>query len=246
MTLLERKTDKRPIRLLLVDDDDGMRRSLEKILRLKEFEVVTAEDGFRAIERARDSRPDCILMDIKMPDLDGVEAYRRISQDCPDTPVLFMTAYSRSALIDEANALGDQVFSKPLNIDSVIEQLLVSAADRPLLIVDDDEGFSASLRKVLQAKGCEASEAKSVAEAVECFRRSPRSVVLLDMALGDGNGLDVLAELKAKNPEAAVVLCSGLPEMHPHMEECLGDSVQAFLTKPFEIDEMMEAIKAVS
>lgn len=246
MTALERKQEKRPVRLLLVDDDEGMRRSLEKILRLKKFEVETAEDGLIAVSRATDFRPDCILMDIKMPNLNGVEAYKRISRECPDTPVLFMTAYSRSSLIDEANQLSDQVFSKPLDIESVIDRLLQSASNRPLLIVDDDPGFSASLRKVLTAKGREVQEAVSVKEAVECFASRPRSVVLLDMALGDGTGLDVVENIKRRDPRAAVVLFSGVPEMYSQMEENLERSAHAFLTKPFEIEEMMKAIEAVS
>jgi len=246
MTALDHKKDKRPIRLLLVDDDAGMRASLERILRLKKFEVETAEDGLIAVERAAKFRPDCILMDIKMPNLDGVEAYKRISLDCPDTPVLFMTAYSRSSLIDEANELSDQVFSKPLDVESVIDRLLQSAANRPLLIVDDDPGFSNSLRKILVAKGRDVSEASSVKEAIDSFRSRPRSVVLLDMALGDGTGLDVLEEIKRENPSAAVVLFSGVPEMYSQMEVNLADSAHAFLTKPFEIEEMIEAIEAAS
>ncbi len=242
MTLLEKKF-KAVTRVLLVDDDDGMRRSLEKILRLKGFDVTTAADGLEAIARAGDSRPDCILMDIKMPNLNGVEAYRRIAEKCPDTPVLFMTAYSRSSLIDEAAELAVEVLSKPLDIEPMLERLVEAAANRPLLLVDDDKGFAGSLKKILVAKGYDVREAHSVKAAVACFAERPRSIVLLDMALGDGTGMDVLNEVKRENPSAAVILFSGMAEMHSQLAEDAGLGARTFLSKPFEIEEMVEAIR---
>jgi DNA-binding NtrC family response regulator len=243
MTSSKERT-KTATRVLLVDDDDGMRRSLEKILRLKGFAVTTAMDGLEAVARAEDSSPDCCLMDIKMPNLNGVEAYKRIAEKCPDTPVLFMTAYSRSSLIDEASDLAVEVLSKPLDIERMLERLIDAAAIRPLLIVDDDKGFSGSLKKILIAKGFEVQEAHSVKSAVACFAERPRSIVLLDMALGDGTGLDVLEEVKRENPGAAIVLFSGVAEIHAQIADNAGLSGRNFLSKPFEIEGMVEAIKA--
>jgi DNA-binding NarL/FixJ family response regulator len=97
-----------PIRVLLVEDQRILREGLRTILDLEgDIEVVgEAEHGQRAVEMATALCPDVVLMDLKMPVMDGVEATRRIVAACPGTRVVILTTYDHDSLVLEALRAG--------------------------------------------------------------------------------------------------------------------------------------------
>ena len=106
--------------ILIVDDDASQTRTISLILKRKGYEVATAKDGFEAIERVRERPFDVIFMDIKMPVMNGVEAYKEIKKIRPEAVVMMMTAYAVEELIQEALREGvGGVLYKPIDIESV-------------------------------------------------------------------------------------------------------------------------------
>jgi DNA-binding NarL/FixJ family response regulator len=96
------------IRVLIADDHPVVRRGLSALLSTVDgFEVVgEATDGAEAVREAQLLRPDVVLMDVRMPDLDGVEATRRIRKAVPDTNVLMLTMYDDDATVFTAMQAG--------------------------------------------------------------------------------------------------------------------------------------------
>lgn len=96
--------------MLLVDDHPVVRRGLAALLgTLDEFEVVgQAEDGEAAVREAQLTRPDVVLMDVRMPGMDGVEATRRLRTAVPDVAVLVLTMYDEDATVFTAMQAGAQ------------------------------------------------------------------------------------------------------------------------------------------
>ncbi|MBN1580877.1 MAG: response regulator transcription factor [Anaerolineae bacterium] len=96
------------IRVLLADDQPLIREGLAIILNTQpDIQVVgQASDGREAIELARRTRPDVILMDIKMPQVDGIKATREINQAQPDIPIIILTTYSEDELVFEGIRAG--------------------------------------------------------------------------------------------------------------------------------------------
>jgi len=96
------------IRVLLVDDQALIREGLAIILNAQsDIRVVgQATDGREAVELASRLRPDVILMDIKMPRLDGIQATRQIKEDLPDTPIIILTTYAEDELVFEGIRAG--------------------------------------------------------------------------------------------------------------------------------------------
>jgi two-component system OmpR family response regulator len=111
-------------RLLLVDDEDNLRSMLEAALRHVGFDVHPAENGREALERVGEVRPDLIVLDVMLPDLDGFEVCRRLRADGVRTPVLFLTA--RDATDDKVRGLtlgGDDYLVKPFSLEELVARI---------------------------------------------------------------------------------------------------------------------------
>src|SRR3954452_21636385 len=81
--------------------------------------------------------------------------------------------------------------------------------DMSLLLVDDDRPFLSRLTRAMEARGFQVAAAESVAEGLAQIRKSAPAFAVIDMRLGDGNGLDVISELKALRPDARGVILTG-------------------------------------
>ena len=112
-------------RILVVDDDHAMVRTLRDILTLQGWETEGAYSGEEAVQAACTHRYPVVLMDIKMPGMDGVEAFKAIKQGCPPAPtVILMTAHSTAETLEEARLEGaTHVLSKPIDLPSLMELL---------------------------------------------------------------------------------------------------------------------------
>ena len=110
--------------LLVVDDEEGMRDTLCDILEDMDFRVDLACNGREAVAKALAQGYGLVLMDIKMPEMDGVAALKAIKAELPHLPVMMMTAYANTEAITEARRLGaEAIFTKPLNLVQVLEEI---------------------------------------------------------------------------------------------------------------------------
>ena len=108
--------------VLIVDDDEGMTETLSDILADLGYSVEVVNDGFKAIENVKTCAFDVILMDIKMPGINGVKTLKEIKNIQPEATVMMMTAYSVEDLIAEALKEGAYgVIYKPIEVAKVVE-----------------------------------------------------------------------------------------------------------------------------
>ena len=89
---LMKRMDGDPVRVLVVDDEPSLAELLANVLRYEGWEIQTAGDGASAVRAAREFRPDAIVLDMMLPDLDGLEVLRRVRAELPYVCVLFLTA----------------------------------------------------------------------------------------------------------------------------------------------------------
>ncbi len=122
-------------RVLIVDDQDLVRHGLRMILELGGIEVVgEAPDGLRAVTAAAESQPDVVLMDLRMPGVDGVEATRRIVDAHPDVRVLVLTTFDVDAHVVDALRAGASGFLlKDVTAEALIDAVTAAAAGQPVV-----------------------------------------------------------------------------------------------------------------
>jgi two-component system OmpR family response regulator len=139
------RADGTPLRALVVDDEESLTDLLSMALRYEGWDVKFAGDGQKALQLAREFRPDVIVLDVMLPDIDGFQVLTRMRNDGIETPILFLTA--KDALDDRIAGLtvgGDDYVTKPFSLEELVARLrglirrsamTASSADDSFLVV---------------------------------------------------------------------------------------------------------------
>ncbi len=118
------RPDGSPLRVLVVDDEINIAELLQMALRYEGWDITMAHTGRSAVTSARQTSPDAIVLDMMLPDFDGMEVLRKVREHSPDVPVLFLTA--RDAVEDRIAGLtagGDDYVTKPFSLEEVVARL---------------------------------------------------------------------------------------------------------------------------
>ncbi|WP_260678679.1 response regulator [Planococcus salinarum] len=103
--------------ILIVDDQPGIRMLLEEVFSKEGFQTLTAGSGREALKVFDVERPDLVLLDMKIPGMDGIEILKRMKQERVEIQVVMMTAYGELNLIEEAKTWGAvRHFTKPFDV----------------------------------------------------------------------------------------------------------------------------------
>ncbi len=232
-------------RVLIVDDDSGIRRSLSRILRSKQLTTFEAADGLEAVEIVKNESPDLAILDIRMPGIDGVETFRKIRELKPSMPAIFMTAYSSSERAVAATAAGALcVLMKPLEPAVMLQVVERAVHVAPVLVVDDNEEFLRSLARSLDSAGVQTVTVSSLAMASAELRKRPDRVVIADVFLRDGNGFDLLAEYEGGLDVLPLIFVTGHADWYESSKVATGSGASNVrcLPKPLDIDSLLQTI----
>jgi len=235
-------------KVLVVDDDRKMVKTICDILKVKGYEALAAYTGEGAVEKVKSDHPDCVLMDIKMPGLDGVEALQLIKGLDPRLPVVLMSAYTTEEQVATARRLGaETVLTKPVDLQMVFSFLSLLRKEESILIVDDDLNFSRTVGDVLRSRGYRVETEANPEKVLGRLERDDKLAILLDLKLGETNGLEVLKAVRAKYPSKPVVLVTGYrDEMNDSIEKGLKIGAYTCLYKPFEMEGLLDTIREIS
>lgn len=234
------------IRILVVDDDRRMVKTLVDILKVKGYEAEGANSGYEAQEKLAERNFDCVLADLKMPQMNGVELYRAIKAIQPDLPVVLMTAYFTDKLVEEGLEDGAIAsLTKPLDIDLLLGFFSFLRKERSIVIVDDDPKFCRTLGDILRARSFKVIQVTDPHDVVGKMKADGQ-VVLLDMKLNKISGLEVLKQLRKQHPRLPVILVTGYrAEMKQAIEAALKIKGYTCLYKPFEIEKLLQILTEI-
>lgn len=111
-------------KILIIDDQPGIRLLLNEVFKKEGYTPLLAANGMEALKIFEEELVDCVLLDMKIPGMNGLEILQHLKAKNERTPVIMMTAYGEQELIDEAMKLGaSNYFTKPFNIFEVLEEV---------------------------------------------------------------------------------------------------------------------------
>lgn len=236
------------MKILVVDDDLRIVKTACDILKIKGHDPITAFSGEEGVEKVRADAPDCVLMDIRMTGINGVDAMKQMRQIVPDLPVVLVSAYAAEGLTEEAMRAGAYaVLSKPLDIPMILSFLSLLGKSESILVVDDDANFCKTLGDILRLEGFKVVTETEPRGVVGHLAGSDNpDIILLDVKLGVVDGVDVLEDIHARHPGKSVIVMTGhQKEMPASIERARKIGAYTILYKPFEIDDLFRLIDEI-
>ena len=235
------------MKILVVDDDLRIVKTTCDILRIKGHDVIAAHSGEEGVEKVGKDRPDCVLMDIKMPGISGVKAMKRMREIAPSLPIVLVSAYATDELMAEAKEAGAYaILSKPLNFPMILSFLALLRKEESILVVDDDPNFCKTLKDILTLRGFRMSTESDPGKVLNHLEDEYKLAIVLDLKLGAVNGTEVLQAVRARYPTKPVVLVTGYRrEMGDSIEKGWTIGAYTCLYKPLEMDDLFQVIEDI-
>ncbi len=232
-------------RILIVDDQEGIRESMAGILEMEGHEICSMDDGFKAIEKVKEVPFDIAFLDVRMPGINGVETFREIKKLRPGTIVFMMTAYAEEELVRQALEEGAYAcIHKPFDMERIIEIIQNAGQHTSVLVVDDDTALGRSIANTLNGSGFDVTLATTGSQALDRIREQCCRVVLVNTELPDYKGGELYHTIKQLKPDANVIMMSSDSNDGTVVNAALEGSC-IFLHKPFKPERVLEIVKKI-
>ena len=179
-----KRPDGSNVRVLVVDDESNLTELLSMALRYEGWDIKTAATGNSAVKTAKEFKPDAVVLDMMLPDFDGLEVLRRLRDEDPALPVLFLTA--RDAVEDRVAGLtagGDDYVTKPFSLEEVVARVrallrrsVQLAEEETSLLTVGDLTLDEDSHEVMRA-GTEINLTATEFELLRFLMRNPKRVL---------------------------------------------------------------------
>jgi signal transduction histidine kinase/DNA-binding response OmpR family regulator len=188
--------------ILVIDDDPTVREIMQRFLSREGFDVITSMSGQEGLRLAREQSPDVILLDVRMPNLNGWQVLSRLKSD-PDLaniPVVMVTVEEDQSLGCALGAV--DYLLKPIDSDRLLTLLQPYRLNSTptVLVVEDNPDNREMLSRQLAKVGWRVLEAENGLEALRLMQSDRPSIILLDLMMPEMNGFEFIRELR-QNPK---------------------------------------------
>jgi DNA-binding response OmpR family regulator len=254
------------IKLLIVDDDQMNCDLLQNVFTRQGYHVVSTTSGREGLSLFRTHGPRITLLDLRMPEMDGLTVLKEIRAIDPHAPVIILGAGGTEVQENQARALRATDFiRKGLSLEVLVEavnriaQLPAQSTmtqvplatgpdgeqfDESILVVDDEPLVCDLLVRFLSLRGYRARGVKDGHDALRMAEDMPPDVILLDMIMPGTPGIEILRTLREKEYSGGIIIMTG-----SHNEELLKEAwalgPQEILMKPVDLERLLTAIQLV-
>ncbi|MEO5360066.1 MAG: response regulator [Nitrospirota bacterium] len=240
-------------KVLLVEDDETTRKQLAKFIQKDRFDVIQAENGRVGIELFRVEKPDIVLTDLKMPDMDGMEVINTVKRLSPDTDVILFTGFGETdtAVMALREGVLDYL-KKPIDLDALSSSLgrarerVVARGDNfvqpVVLLVDDEELPRKRLARVMAKENWMVIEAENGEDAVKTFGLAKIDIVVTDITMPVMTGLQALHQMRKMSGDFEAIVFTGYGDEESAIQ-ALRDGAINFIKKPVDIDQLILSVE---
>ena len=234
-------------RILIVDDEQNMRITLADILQDEGYEVDMAASGDEAVRLCSERDYRVVLLDVRMPGIDGVETFRQIRRHQEGVRVIMMSAYTIEDLKEVALDEGAIAFlAKPLDVERVVK-LIGEVRDTAILVVENDEATASALKDTLKQQGYRVTLTRSPHDALELAEQIRFDLIFIDAELPAMNGLELYLAIKEITPHAVAIMISDKDEEFDSIaREAVRRTAYTIIQKPLELDHVIEMLDRIT
>ena len=244
--------------VLMVDDEHDFLDSVAKGLARRGLVVLKAFDGHEALEVLKSEPVDVVVLDVKMPGIDGYNLFYEVHARLPHLPVIMLTGHGTYKMAFEMSKHGIfDYLAKPCDVDELATKIheAHTAAETvqvnedtesgiepvTVLVIDDEKDFLMSIQKVLARRGMKVLCADSGRKGIDLLSDQAVDVAVVDIRMPGLDGLEVMERIRTVKPGLEVILLTGHATVRTAIEG-LQRGAFAYLLKPQDIDELVSKI----
>lgn len=245
--------------IMIVDDDDQIRNLLYRLLQQNGYHVITRPSGQTALDSLKKERPDLIILDHQMPEMDGLVTLRKIREFDKEIPVIMLTGYATGKLQLSALKLGVNDFlikGMPSGRfltsikDTIERQRILALKKKPagkggrIMVVDDEPKIIKLLTSFLSKRNHEVKTASSGEEAIALIKTGTYQpdAAIIDIKLPGLDGLVALKEIRKLNKDISVIIITGSDELSVR-QQVMELGALEYLTKPLDLEYLELTIR---
>lgn len=242
------------IMILIVDDDRIIREELEKELKRNFFETLLAPDGKTAQRILAREEIDILLLDVKLPDMNGLEILKSAKKENQVCEVIVITGFGTHDIAVQALKSGAiDYIEKPFDMndlstalgraqESLAKKKNLSDNKNTLLVIDDDAETAKRLQKVFESNGYNALVAFSGKEGLKIIEKKKIDVLISDINMDDMDGNEVLRRAKELYQDIEGIMITGFKDQEMAIQSLRSGAID-YITKPINIEELLFSIQ---
>jgi len=247
-------------KILLIDDEPVFSNNFKAYMQMNEYWCQLAANGTEGMEKVFAEKPDVIILDILMPNMDGFTLLRELKKRGQTTPCIILTAREKLKDLFETEHIARFV-SKPVELaklKEIIEAVLreakerkpmnpngatprpdISAQGKKILIIEDDARLAENVQKYLELKGYVVAYAANGNEGLSlCTAFSP-DLIISDVMMPEMDGFSMIKQLQKGQMSIPVIIVTGRDKLKDLFEV---EGVAGFIAKPFDMAELEKKI----
>lgn len=253
------------ISVLIVDDSKSMRSILAKYLREYDIDILEAGDGVQGVKVFKESNPTIVLMDIDMPNLDGISALKQIMAINGSALVCMLTAHKGMASVKEAVSAGAKAYIvKPFEQERVLktlenmigirftkrvseEESKIEKVIKPkkmvkVIIAEDNDFVQSVYKKYLGGYNILLFFIETGEEAVNAYLEQKPDIVFMDINMPILDGFEATKMIIEKDSEAKICIVSAQSKKKTSSLATRAGAI-SYLTKPFKVEDLINVIE---
>ncbi len=239
-------------KVLIVDDDEMIRRQLGEALQRNFFNTMHAGSGEEALEIVQKEKVDVLLVDVKLPGMNGLELLRKVKVQSPTTEVIIITGFGNQEIAIQALRQGAiDYIEKPVVMDELnaalgraIESMREKqdlVYENTILIVDDEETPLRRLKRSLDKENYSTFTATNGMDGLEIINNNKIDVVITDIKMPGIDGLELLSRAKKMYPDIEVIVITGHGDQEVAVSALRAGAID-YLCKPIDLDELLLSV----